>query len=241
MTMCPEEHGVLPDRYQLSTPFASNGALTADDRFTLPAISSTPSSPPSAAAYEHWKAAFDDPLGAASSGVYINDLPAEWPAIPTISFPRFHRDPALFAPRELLTTPVLFAGTGPTLFAMHTEEAGIAAVNTLIAGAPKVWWVLRPSDTLKFEELVRSTLRHMRLWPHLDDFATINARPLLVAQYPGDTVILDGSAGHYGANSGPNLAWSIGLRGVGPTNEGCRCLEAYEHATSASMLYPELA
>lgn len=177
MTMVPEKHTVFPNRFQLSTPFASDGALTVDERFTLPAISSTPASPPSAAAYEHWKAAFADPLRAASSGVYINDLPVGWPAsastsyhhsrfalprpqippaVPTISFPRFHREPALFATRELLTTPVLFAGTGPTLFAMHTEEAGIVAVNTLIEGAPKVWWILRPSDTLKFEELLRS-------------------------------------------------------------------------------------
>lgn len=81
----------------------------------------------------------------------------------------------------------------------------------------------------------------MRLWPHLDDFAALNAQPLLAAQYPGDTIVLDGRAGHYGANSGPNLAWSIGLRGAGPINEGCRCLDAYEHATSAAMLYPELA
>ena len=75
-----------------------------------------------------------------------------------VSFPSFAPAGVTYASRPLMTTPAIFASTGPSIFGLHTEEAGLTAVNTHLGGAIKVWWVLSPHDTLAVEDKFRSTM-----------------------------------------------------------------------------------
>ncbi|GJN94649.1 hypothetical protein Rhopal_007732-T1 [Rhodotorula paludigena] len=157
-------HTLVPATKMVSMP----SALTKRLFFSLSPLGNSAAPPPSAQARSTLLDALDNPFGGRTSSPYINDLPAKSATVPSASFPVFHPDPTLHCTIDLMTTPVFFAATGPSVFALHTEEVGFASVNTLLAGQTKTWAVFSPRDTIRLEEHYRgeytplSGSEHMR-------------------------------------------------------------------------------
>jgi hypothetical protein len=54
--------------------------------------------------------------------------------------------------------PFLYFGQRMTSFTWHTEDSDLFSINLLLSGDPKIWFIIHPADTDKFEALVKGKL-----------------------------------------------------------------------------------
>eukprot|EP00586_Coscinodiscus_wailesii_P019096 CAMPEP_0172517894 /NCGR_PEP_ID=MMETSP1066-20121228/288795_1 /TAXON_ID=671091 /ORGANISM="Coscinodiscus wailesii, Strain CCMP2513" /LENGTH=705 /DNA_ID=CAMNT_0013300105 /DNA_START=102 /DNA_END=2216 /DNA_ORIENTATION=+ len=118
-----------------------------------------------------------------------------------------------------VTSAYLYVGMWGSVFAAHSEDMNLLAINYLHAGAPKYWYAIAPEDTQRFESLASSHfgseasscsefLRHKRclLSPAVLQKAGISYS--IQIQRPGDAIITFPGVYHFGFNTGFNVAES---------------------------------
>lgn len=81
-----------------------------------------------------------------------------------LAFPDFLDADSLFRPVHTvpgLTRPYQYLASQALPFSMHVEDTGLDSVNTLMAGAPKVWSVLNQQETVKLtQHLIKGQIDH---------------------------------------------------------------------------------
>lgn len=120
---------------------------------------------------------------------------------------------------------LIFGQIGST-FCIHTEDWNLPAINYLLHGSPKIWYVIAPADHHRFRELIMkefqksSTSDEFRAEcaNHLGHKTAIcspnwlrkNGIPYTrVVQEPGHFVVVAPGAYHFGYNMGPNVSEAI--------------------------------
>jgi hypothetical protein len=135
-------------------------------------------------------------------------------------------------------SPYLYCSSGRfrVPFAMHKEDMGLASVNYLHWGAPKVWMVVSPDYEKRFEDAVAKhypitkgincsqRIRNLGLFvrPVFLDKASI--RYSLILQQPGDLIITFAGAYHQGFNVGANMAEAVNYAWTGWTPKAVECV-----------------
>ena len=142
-----------------------------------------------------------------------------------------------------VTTPYIYWGEWMAYFGLHVEDKWLYAINTIIYGEPKDWFIVRPLDCHKLEEKVKdeilpqlkrigiscsNILRHKSLFisPHKLNEFSVGFRQ--VKQKAGEMIIVFPGAYHQGYNQGPNVAESINFGSprwieYGKRAEECNC------------------
>jgi len=128
-----------------------------------------------------------------------------------------------------------YVSKGHTKFALHVEDFYLKSANLLHAGAAKLWIIINPQCTHKLEgrlaELLHiqsrcsQFLRHPMLLPSPSLLHSWRIQFSVAIQQPGDLILLDSNAYHYGVNCGPNIAEAINYSDpdwiVPPTYRDC--------------------
>ena len=128
-----------------------------------------------------------------------------------------------------------YVSSNHTKFAVHVEDFYLKSANLLHAGAAKLWVIINPQCTHKLEgrlaELLKiqsrcsQFLRHKMLLLSPSILRSWRIQYSLVIQQPGDLVLIDSNAYHYGVNLGPNIAEAINYSDpdwiVPPTYSDC--------------------
>ena len=116
--------------------------------------------------------------------------------------------------------PYLYVcATAGAAFALHVEDFYLKSANFLHAGSPKLWIVVHPSNMDKLERKLVETygittlcsqcIRHLDIHISPSLLSSWNIQFNYVQQCPGDILLLDTKAYHYGLNSGPNIAEAV--------------------------------
>jgi len=128
-----------------------------------------------------------------------------------------------------------YVSKGHTKFALHVEDFYLKSANLLHAGAGKLWVIINPQCTHKLEgrlaELLNiqsrcsQFLRHPMLLVSPSFLRSWRIQFSVIIQRPGDLILLDSNAYHYGVNLGPNIAEAINYSDpdwiVPPTYRDC--------------------
>jgi len=120
---------------------------------------------------------------------------------------------------EGYTSSALYIGASGTTFALHAEDMNLASVNYLIAGAPKVWYCVPPSEYTKVVDLISKifagsslvkscpqAVMHKQFLVHPDTLRDHGIVCSRIVQQPGDLIITHPGAFHFGYNTGFNIA-----------------------------------
>lgn len=124
-----------------------------------------------------------------------------------------------------VTTPNCYVGLPGTMFMMHAEDQNLASCSLLVAGHPKVWFVVPPAYYPRLVEAIRHEFRaerlirecpqaimHKRFLLHPDRVRKVYGIPVSrIVQRPGDLMITAPGAFHWGYNAGINLAEATNL------------------------------
>ena len=113
-----------------------------------------------------------------------------------------------------------YLSSGPTMFETHKEDFRLYSTNALQLGAAKLWCVLDPEDSDKFESFIMAELglmppfcaqfiRHQRIVVLPSVLRDKGIRYQMRVQLPGCWVTVSGDSYHFGMNLGPNLAEAI--------------------------------
>jgi hypothetical protein len=147
------------------------------------------------------------------------------------------------------TSPALYVGSPGTTFVLHAEDMNLGSVNYLVAGAPKVWYVVPSSDNLKVVDLVSKlfaneklvktcpqAVMHKRFLIHPDTLREHGITCSRIVQEQGDLIVTFPGAFHFGYNSAYNIAeatnfatheWYSGGHFQDSLNVGrCSCITA---------------
>jgi hypothetical protein len=122
-----------------------------------------------------------------------------------------------------INCPETYFGCLYSTFGMHKEDLSLSAVNTLVFGAPKQWYLVKPSDAKVLQAAMTlynprraqhcsGYIQHKQymLSPALANLAGLQLmKPL---QYLGESMITVGETYHWGFNLGVNIAeaWNYG-------------------------------
>jgi hypothetical protein len=122
-----------------------------------------------------------------------------------------------------INTPELFIGSRFATFAIHIEDQAVSAVNTLIYGAPKQWYIVRPSEAHAFRNIAhchfpdehlacREHLQHKKILISPAFARQMDINVMSPIQEMGESVFTIGTTYHWGFNYGVNVAeaWSYG-------------------------------
>jgi len=158
-----------------------------------------------------------EPLyGADSAGSLFDDADGPWNVghLPSLLHVMPDRQPGI-------DLPFLYWGTWKSMFCWHREDVNLYSINYLHFGKPKQWYVLKPRDGPKLDELVQ------RVWfvetqKECKDFMRHKEAllsPALLKSYrvpfaqtrqmPGQYMVLWPAAYHAGFNYGVNCAESV--------------------------------
>jgi len=119
-------------------------------------------------------------------------------------------------------------GSPGSTFMVHAEDQNLASINYLIAGHPKIWYVVPPAYygavvaalTAEFAHApggkqvtgCPQAPMHKRFLLHPDILRSVHGIPVSrVVQRPGDLMITAPGTFHWGYNSGVNLAEATNL------------------------------
>jgi hypothetical protein len=122
-----------------------------------------------------------------------------------------------------VTTWFMYIGTSGSIFAFHREDMKLFSINFLLAGAPKVWYIVEP----KYFEKTLLEAKHDLLAAGQSEVADCDAWEMhksfimdpkwfddhniplhMVIQKPGQAVIVHPLAIHFGFNTGLNEAYA---------------------------------
>lgn len=115
-----------------------------------------------------------------------------------------------------INTAYVYTGMQYSTFAAHTEDSGLASMNLLHSGMPKLWYGFSSQNAHKLEELVKLytpknidcdfIIRHKSILVPPTLLAKHNIEFSKVQQNPGETVVALYNAYHQGFNFGLNYA-----------------------------------
>jgi len=106
-----------------------------------------------------------------------------------------------------------------TKFTLHVEDFYLKSANLLHAGAAKLWVIINPqcihklegrlAELLDIQSRCSQFLRHKMLLLSPSFLRSWRIQFSVVIQQPGDLILIDSNAYHYGVNLGPNIAEAI--------------------------------
>ena len=119
-----------------------------------------------------------------------------------------------------VSSPMLYFGTYGSMFAWHTEDVDLAAVNYLHAGEPKIWYVVPPSAHDQLIRAFRAAFpseyrdcahahRHKQFFLSPAALAASGVPFTRIVQMPGEFVVVAPRTFHAGFNCGFNIAESV--------------------------------
>ena len=122
--------------------------------------------------------------------------------------------PGVHDPEAFISSP----GFGAP-FGAHQEDFNLEAMNMLVAGMPKVWYIIPERDAAKFERLIceeygikpacSQFVRHHYSFPTRAALAEIGINPTIIYQQQGQVVITLSRCYHFGFSLGANLAEAL--------------------------------
>lgn len=119
-----------------------------------------------------------------------------------------------------VVTPYLYVGAWKTLFAWHTEDLDLPAINYLHFGKPKFWYAIHPADADRFERLAVSHFpyEHSTCKQFLRHKCTLISPKILrkhgirvtkAVQRPREFIVVFERVYHAGFNFGYNAAEAV--------------------------------
>lgn len=115
-----------------------------------------------------------------------------------------------------INTSYVYIGMEYSTFAAHTEDSGLASMNLLHSGKPKMWYGVSSANADKLEQFVTSQtpndidcdfiIRHKSILVPPILLAANNIEFSKVQQNPGEIIVATYNAYHQGFNKGLNYA-----------------------------------
>ena len=143
---------------------------------------------------------------------------------------------------EGITSPMTYLATIHSLFPNHTEDMNLMSLNLLVAGQPKIWYVLDPNDQSRFETWLKrvmpdyfmgrciNIIRHKNLLVDPREVRRQGISIQVIVQWPGDMVLTLPGAVHWGFGTGPSIAHAVNLTffkqwiALGRREQECDCV-----------------
>ena len=124
---------------------------------------------------------------------------------------------------EGINTSFGYVGWFMSIFGSHVEDKDLYGANILLIGSSKVWYVIRPSDGHRYEDLIKKLagpnleaykncsnfLRHKSCLVTPDFLKKNNIRFTKMVQNKNEIICVTPFAYHQGYNEGPNYAEAI--------------------------------
>ena len=119
-----------------------------------------------------------------------------------------------------VSSPMLYFGTYGSMFAWHTEDVDLAALNYLHSGEPKVWYTVPPSAHRKMTRAFKTGFatdyrecavahRHKTFFLAPNVLKDAGVPFTRTIQMPGEFIVVAPKTFHAGFNCGYNIAESV--------------------------------
>ena len=152
-----------------------------------------------------------------------------------------------------VSSPMLYFGTYGSMFAWHTEDVDLAALNYLHSGEPKVWYTVPPSAHSKMTRAFKTGFatdyrecavahRHKTFFLAPNVLKDSGVPYTRTVQLPGEFVVVAPKTFHAGFNCGYNIAESVNFLPPGDAwwAAGCAASQCLCSADNVHFQVPAL-